>query len=258
MEKQLVVVLSCLIFLITAFLFEQVLPALGVTTFFLFAVFILERESPRWAKKVGRITKKWLKIVFSRRTFDDFVLPTMFSLAVFFLLYLPIEFLITEVWFIVPRLSRSLSVAILLIFILIFNLIDWFKLLSAKRAGKITFLLILIIGIITYGLARGEKLAREYLPKIYRLSPTWGIQGNVVRVEGVNFGLPHNKGLVFIGNETESSIKLWSENLVVFEQNVPRQFGVFNLYILRKDGVRSNQRLFKIGNPDELKWPIEK
>lgn len=258
MEKQLVAVLACLIFLVTVFLFEQVLPALGVTAFFLFVVFLLEREAPRWAKKTSNFAKNKLKAIFSKQTFNSSVLPTFFSMTVFFLLYLPVEFLITEVWLIAPRLNRFIGTGSLLAFVFVFNLIDWFKLLFSKKTGKIMFFLVLVIGILGYRLVRGEKLAREYLPKIYHVNPAQGIQGNIVRVEGVNFGLPHNRGSIFIGDEEESAIKFWSDNLVIFEQNVPGKFGKLDLRVLRKDKVMSNRWLFEVGNPDELRWPIEK
>lgn len=113
-------------------------------------------------------------------------------------------------------------------------------------------LILVIISTFVYRDFHQKKLAREYLPKIYKVSPNWGVQGQIIRIEGVNFGPSFRKGKVVVGTQ-EMVINYWEEKLVIIEQSVPAKFGQDELKIIRGDGVVSNKVPFELRNPDILK-----
>jgi len=95
-------------------------------------------------------------------------------------------------------------------------------------------------------------LAREYLPKIYDISPNWGIQGQLVEIKGVNFFPAWKEGEVLF-NGQEMVIMAWNEELIIAEQPVPAEFGKTTLFIVRNDGVISNKLPFEVRDPNTLR-----
>lgn len=175
----------------------------------------------------------------------------IFTIAAYSLIVLPFEYLMTEVWYKTARFPQYLTVLSLVLLGFVFSFINWKKILS-KRLNIVIACLILLLSTISYLKYNKEKLSREYLPKIYRISPTWGVQAQIIKLEGINFGPVWKGGKIFIGG-AEAIIKQWSDNLIVVEQPVTAPFGRFNLKIIRDDGIETNYSLpYEVRNPNSL------
>lgn len=177
------------------------------------------------------------------------LLTAVVALALYFLVFLPIEFLITEVYFVIPRIGPLVSSLILLILLLLVNLFNWEKLISLEKRKP--FLIFILFSLIVYFVYRGEKLRREYLPKIYRVKPSWVIQAQRVEIRGVNFGPTFNKGKVLFAGEP-LIVKHWDENRVIAEAPVPSKIGNDYLLIETAEGNTSNRFPFEVKDPIEL------
>lgn len=255
MKQKLSIILSFLIFLIALFLFKIIIPALIIAIVFFLLVFLLEAWFPKQFKRTKDFLRKelFLNKKLTRKLLVIIFFTALLSLAAFSLVYLPIEFLITEVWLLIPKIHPIIGILTLLMFVLLFSLIDWFKLFSQKKFLIYFFLLITLVGLFSFREIRLKKLARENLPKIYRISRKSGIQGQIVKIEGVNFSPPSwKRGKVILDGE-EMIVRLWDDKLIIAEQQVPHKFGVTELYLVRDDEVESNRYPFEIKNPDEFK-----
>jgi len=185
-----------------------------------------------------------------KKTFFYSLFSAFLVLSSYFLIYLPIEFLVTEIWLMTPKVPSLVSLFFLVAFAALFVFVDWRKLLKSKWRRLVLVSAVVMSGFVYTGYRR-EKLAREYLPKIYEVDRVWGIQAQMIKIEGVNFFPVWKKGkVVFDGDEMV--IKDWDEKLVVAEQPVPKKFGKVDIRIIRSDGVISNGVKFKIRDPKEL------
>jgi len=230
------------VFFAGLYLFRAIFPALGLALGYLIASTFLEilwtyRKSP---------------ILFSIvRPAINFLVSAAIALSFYILLYLPIEFLLTEIFLKIPKIPPSIGTTVLISLAIVFTLVDWGERIQKKFSWVLLFLFVFVCGLV-YLVYREEKLEREYLPKIYKVSPNWAIQGQIIKIQGVNFGPPFRKGIVAAGNEP-MVIKSWAEKLVVVEQPVPAKFRLDRLRIIRSDNVSSNEVPFEIRDPDRLK-----
>jgi len=183
--------------------------------------------------------------------FSTYFFSAILGLSLYFLLFLPIEFFLTEVLFVVPKINPWINTGVLLFFLLIANLFNWQKIIN-KRKKLIVLLILGVVAFIFYGVYHHIKLNREYLPKIYQVKPSWVIQGQSIEIKGVNFGPTFKKGKVIV-DSMEFLVKNWSENQVTAEAPVPSKEGHFYLYVETKEGRKSNLFPFEVKNPDYLK-----
>ena len=183
--------------------------------------------------------------------FFNYFLPAFLALSFLILIYTPLEFRITEVWMLIPQLGRYIPTIFLILFVLIFSLFDWGKILSKSKMYIFLPFLIFSLSCFNYLNYRHAKLALEYLPRIYKTNFWWGIQGSLIKIDGVNFSPPWEKGKVFLGDE-ELRVKTWEEKSIIIEQPVMSRFGKFDLYIVREDGLISNKVPFWVKDPKEL------
>lgn len=180
-----------------------------------------------------------------------YFLPVFLSLSFLILVYTPLEFRITEIWMLIPQLGKYIPTIFLILLVLIFSLFDWEKILSKSKIYIFVLLLIFGISSFVYLNYRNDKLSLEYLPRIYKISSWWGIQGSLIKIDGVNFSSQWEKGKAFLGNE-ELNVKSWEEKSIIIEQPVMSRFGQFDLYIIREDGLTSNKVPFWVKDPKEL------
>lgn len=230
-------VVSIVLFLIGIFLFRSIFPALGIALMFLLLTTLSEiiwqyRETPLVLSSIYLIIAAVLALVF------------------YTLIYLPVEFLITEILLITPKISPFVGLTFLFVLVVAFSFIDWSKIMKEK-SSRFVFVTMIAVSCLVYGVYRHNKLAREYLPKIYRINPNSGIQAEKIEIKGVNFHPVWKKGKVFLDSE-EMVIRDWSERLIVIELPVPAKFGNVNLYVVRDDGVEGNKIPFKIEDPKDL------
>lgn len=181
----------------------------------------------------------------------DYFLLVLLSFCVFLLVFIPIDINLSQssMWFNKFRIVLSTWLFLLIVFSL--NFFDWVKVFSKiKFLIPILFLTFVSVGFL-YKDYREERLIFESLPRIYQVSPKNGVQGRIIKIEGINLGHEYQSGKVFLGND-EMFIKFWSENMVIVEQSVPSKFGITNLYLVRNDGLVSNNLLFQIIDPNLL------
>ena len=238
MGKYTTIVVSCLIFLASLFFFKAIIPALGLTLFFIFWVLLIEIA---WQYRQSTFLLTLTKLL----------IAAIFALSIYNLIYLPLEFLITEIWLITPRIPSIVSSISLIILVIGFSLVNWNDKLKVKSWRLFLLTFIIISGLVYFGY-RQNKLAREYLPKIYNIAPNWGIQAQLIEIRGVNFFPIWKKGKILF-NGQEMIIKSWNEELIIAEQPVPAEFGKTDLFIVRSDGIISNKLPYEVRDPSTLK-----
>lgn len=238
MGKYTTIVVSCLIFLASLLFFKAIILALGLTLFFIFLVILIE------------IVWQYRQSTFLL-TLASLLIAAIFALSVYNLIYLPLEFLITEIWLVVPKIPLLVSPVLLIILIGGLSQINWNDKLKVK-SWRLFLLIFIVMSSLVYLGYRQNKLAREYLPKIYTITPSWGIQAQLIEIRGVNFFPIWKKGKIMF-NGQEMGIKSWNEELIVAEQPVPKEFGKTTLFIVRSDGIISNKLPFEVRDPITLK-----
>lgn len=190
--------------------------------------------------------EKQLKI-----SFLPYFLAALLAITIYFLIYLPLELLLSEFLFVAPSINPWVNTGVLLFFLLIANLFKWEKIIDSRK--KLTTLLALFaVAFVFYDIYHQEKLNREFFPKIFQVKPSWVIQGQLIEIKGVNFGPIFKKGKVMV-NGMEFLVKDWGEQRIVAETPVPNKDGNFYLYIETKDGKNSNSLPLEVKNPDYLK-----
>lgn len=239
MNRYTTITVSCLIFLFGLFLFKAVFLAFGITLVFLFLVTLLEVV---WQYRESAVILGLANLM----------MAAAIALTVYILTYLPIEFLTTEILLIVPKIPSLFSLTFLLLLVIVFSLVNWGRILKIRLFAWILVGSVVLSGF-CYGIYRSYKLAREYFPKIYQISPNYGIQAEIVEIKGVNFFPVWKKGRVVLGGDDEMVIKFWNEELIKAEMPVPGRFGQVELWVVRSDGVISNKVLFEIKDPGKLR-----
>lgn len=239
MNRYTKIVVSCLIFLFGLFLFKAVFLALGITLIFLFLVTLLEIV---WQYRESAVILGLANLI----------MAAVISLTVYLLIYLPIEFLTTEILLLVPKIPSFFSLTFLLLLVIGFSLVNWGRILKIRLFAWVLVGLVVLSGF-CYGIYRSHKLAREYFPKIYQISPSSGIQAEIVEIKGVNFFPVWKKGRIVLDGDNEMVIKFWDEELIRVEMPVPGRFGQVELWVVRDDGVISNKIPFEIKDPGKLR-----
>lgn len=212
--------------------------ALGITFVFLLLVTLLEAV---WQYRGSTVILG----------LTNLVMTAVIALTVYVFAYLPMEFLTTEILLIIPKIPSFFSVTFLLLLAIGFGLVKWERILRIRLFAWILVCLVILSGF-CYGIYRSHKLAIEYLPKIYRISPNSGIQAEIVEIKGVNFSPVWKMGQILVG-EQEMVVKFWDEELIKAEMPVPSRFGSVELFVVRSDGVISNKFPFEIEDPGKLK-----
>ena len=238
MDKYTAITVSCLLFLFGLFLFKAVFLALGIALVFLLLVTLLEVV---WQYRESTVILGLANLM----------MAAAIALTVYILTYLPIEFLTTGILLIVPKIPSLFSLTFLLLLVIGFSLVNWGRILKIRLFAWVLVSLVVLSGF-CYGIYRSHKLAIEYLPKIYRISPNSGIQAEVVEIKGVNFSPVWKMGQIFVG-EQEMVVKFWNEELIKAEMPVPSRFGSVELFIIRNDDIISNKVPFEIKDPGKLK-----
>jgi len=238
MEKFTSIVFSCLIFLAALFLFKAIFLALGAVLAFLLVSFLFDF--------LKQIPAFFVLIKFVVHLFILAILILVF----YVLFYLPLEFQITEVWMITAKISPIISIFFIISLAIVFAFINLQKLRKSKPFLVFLGIFVLYSGFV-YKEYRQQKKERENLPKIYKVDWEWGIQARILKIKGVNFMFEGRRGKAFLDNE-EVLAKLWKEDLITAEQQVPKRFGWVDLYLVRSDGIVSNKVPFEIKDPGEL------
>lgn len=246
MKKFPKIFLVFIIFVLTLLLSKVVFFAFFAVLFFLVGVALIDTiwdlcQSPEFLSLL--------------RPVIAIVLSAGLAISFYCLLFLPIEFLLTEIMFKVPKISQYISFSVIILMVIFFNLVNWRIFFKTRKSYFIIFLFFFFTGLF-YLAYRNEKLSREYLPKIYYYNPKWGIQQVEVKIEGVSFGPVWKRGKVVLDG-ANMNILDWGENKIIAEIPVPEKFGQVTLSIVREDGKVSNGVPFEIKDPKVLLENIE-
>ncbi|MBU2592606.1 hypothetical protein KKD61_04065 [Patescibacteria group bacterium] len=235
-------VLPFLIFLISLIIFKAIIAGIIFVLIFKavevsFDLYISLKSEPRF--------EKWFSLL------GDILIVLLLTFAVYNLFFSQAERLLVNVFFVVPKIPAIYSNLFFIIIFLLFLSFNW-----QKVKGKAFFGLLLVLeiaGAVVYLSCRKEKLSREYLPKIYRVSASEGYQGEKLEINGVNFYPSFKKGEVVLGEAGDLTISLWGENKIIGVIPVPAKFGTMDLVVKREDGITSNIIKFEIKDPGKLK-----
>lgn len=184
----------------------------------------------------------------------QYIFSALLGLSLYFLLFLSLEYYLTEIQISVSRVHPLIHTGVLFLFLLIANLFNLKKIINRKEKTIIAILFFLT-SFVYYGYYLQIKRSREYLPKIIHVHPVRFIQGEIIEINGSNFGPIFDKGKVFV-NETEFITQDWSNNKIIIEAPVPDKFGHFYLYVKTNNGKVSNYIPVETYNPDDLKIKI--
>ncbi len=242
MKQPLVVIYSVLVFLLALFFFQFVFYALGAVLLFLVGSTLVEiLWQYRKSEKLWRFLRPAI----------DLTLSSILAVCFYCLLFLPLDFFLTEIAMLTPKLPKAVNFSMLALFILFFVFFHWQR-FFIKRNSYFLILFFVFSSGFFYLAYRSQKLSLEYLPKIYRLDSKWGIQAMTVTVKGVNFGPTWKKGLVLAGENLMNIIQ-WDEKQVTAEVAVPTNFRIVPLVVIRFDGIVSNSMDYEIRDPKTLK-----
>jgi len=175
------------------------------------------------------------------------------SLIVYLLIIIPAEYLLTEKWLILTRITTDQKTYLLLaVFLLIFLLNYFFQ--KVNRLGRRGWQIVVVIFIF---LLWGNKNYLKYyhrlqeLPRIYNISSDWSIVGMQITIEGKNFGPVWQKGKVTV-DDFEMQIVDWSEEKIIVEQPHPPEYFLGQMVVKNWRGNKSNGVAFTILDPGEL------
>jgi hypothetical protein len=241
MKQPLVVIYSVLVFLIALFFFNFVFYALGAVLVFLVVSTLVEII---WQYRKSEKLWRFLRPII------NFSLSGVFAICFYCLFFLPLDFLLTEILMVTPKLPKMVNFGVLVLFIVFFVFYGWQRLLKKKNSYLFLLFFIFASGFFYLGY-RKQKLALEYLPKIYSLEGKWGIQGMTVVIKGVNFGPTWKSGSVLAGETLFNNLE-WSENKIKAELTVPADFGNFQLTVIRFDKILSNGFDYEVRDPKTL------
>ncbi len=230
-----------LVFLIALFFYQYIFYALGAVLIFLIGLTLVETL---W--HYLKSEKLWRFL----RPAIDLSLSSALAICFYCLLFLPLDFYLTEIAMLTPKLPKLVNFSMLALFILFFVSFRWQRFFIKRNSSFLIIFFIFFSGFFYLGY-RSRKLGLEYLPKIYQTDSEWGIQGMLVTIKGVNFGQTWRKGSVLAGENLMNVIK-WDEEQVTAEVAVPKNFGIVPLVVVRFDGKVSNSLDFEIRDPKTL------
>lgn len=241
MKNTSVIIYSVLIFILSLLLFQAIFYALGIVLLFL--VFLVIAEifySYRRSPMLWSILKTAINIFLS----------AALTMSVYIFIFLPIDFCLTDVFMVTPKFPPFAGILFLIIFITLFSFIGWQKIFK-KKGAYILVLFVFFLSGIFFLEYRDKKRSLEYLPKIYKINNKWGIQGMIIRINGVNLFPAWKKGQVIIGDNTLNIIS-WDEKEITGEISVPTNFGLKELTVARDDNLISNSLPFEFRDPSTL------
>lgn len=228
---------------------KTVITALAVSTV-VFSIFLLEQGLPvinRGLIKLGLTEDAIIKYLVWP------ALVALESLIVYLLIIIPAEYLLTEKWLILTRITTDQKTYLLLaVFLLVFLANYFFQ--KVGRLGRRGWQVIVLIFIL---LLWGNKNYLKYynrlqeFPKIYNISSDWSIVGKQITITGKNFGPVWQKGKVTV-DDFEMLILDWSEEEIVAEQPHPPEYFSGQMTVKNWRGNTSNGVAFEVRNPGEL------
>jgi hypothetical protein len=173
------------------------------------------------------------------------------ALGVYLFVAYLFEYIFTEKYFVFKEIS-SYRKTFFLVFVLLISSVFPPK-LNFKSNSKIIFLsvLLLILSLIGNEFYTRYYDNRQKIPKIYSISKNWGVQGNVIEIDGNNFGASWEQGKVMV-DDMEFEIKKWSDEKIETIQPVPDHFWKGNLYVINHHQNSSNTLEYEVFDPNKL------
>lgn len=172
-------------------------------------------------------------------------------ITVYNVLIIPIEYYLTNIALVVYTIQPHINILIIILMIFLANMFNSAKLNLRRNRYIVAILLLGFINIIFFKFSHKKNLFSLDDPLIYEYFPRKGYQAEIIKIKGKNYFPTWQKGKVLINNK-ELNVISWTENLIIAEQPVLGEFGVFGLEVVRGDGKRSNKVYYKVENPSFL------
>ncbi|MCD6225795.1 IPT/TIG domain-containing protein [bacterium] len=182
------------------------------------------------------------------------VLVSVITIISYILLIIPLEYFLTEYFLLIPEISSRVKTFIFLVVFLVVNFLTIrFQRKNRKLNAKEIFLIgvILIMSLLVFKRYQSFYQTLQEYPRIYQVSPSWGIQGSLITIKGKNFGPPWKPGRVLV-NQVELNIKRWQPKEVIVELPVTSPNPDGKLYLINDKNKKSNLVDFQIKDPDDL------
>ena len=215
-----------------------------------FSILFLEQGLPA-------INQRLIKAGLAQNTIKEYLvwpaLVVLETLIVYLLIIIPTEYLLTEKWLILTRITADQKTYLLLAVFLLTFLANYFfqRVARLSRRGWQVIVLVLIF------LFWGNKNYTKYynrlqeFPRIYSLSSDWSIVGKQIIIEGKNFGPIWRQGKVTV-DDFEMLILDWSEEAIVAEQPHTPEYFLGQMTVKNWRGNKSNGVAFKVRDPGKL------
>lgn len=174
------------------------------------------------------------------------ILSSFLVLIIFFVVIDIYQYLITEYWWLKDKIDYVHSTLFLLFLIFIISYLPIKKLLNKNQKLRyliITLFLLTILGHQKYS-NYYNKLQRY--PKIKKINKDWGVPWSWIKINGRNFGDEWEAGMVYLG-ESETIIKKWTANEIIFEITDKTELGKQELIIVNSENNKQEEKvLFEV------------
>lgn len=144
-------------------------------------------------------------------------------------------------------LLLSLAAALFLILFFFFSW-QWGKSSFFKKASLFIAVVLVVGGNYFHSLTRNLHL----YPQVFSVKPKLGVQGQEIKIKGLNLTQALSPGKVYLGKD-EVQIISWRDDLMIVEQPVLGRFGWQPLRIVCDKGEIVVDEAYHVLDPDELK-----
>jgi len=175
----------------------------------------------------------------------------LFTLFFYLLIVNSVEYLTTEKFLLIKTIPFLFKTYFLIGLLLIASVFLSVKKDYLRIPSTMILIVLFLLSVIGNDLYTRYSDYLRRVPKIFRLNKEWGVQGNVVEIEGKNFGPVWQPGEVKV-DDLQFEIKSWSEERIETVQPVPNRFWKGNLYVINNYGQKSNSFEYEIYDPAKL------
>jgi hypothetical protein len=182
------------------------------------------------------------------------LLLAFITISLWFWSWAVAEYLLTEHWFIIPRLtSTQASLWLICIIAIVASIAQLFKLWDKKIRLKTAIIITIffIISVIVYGRYQQHYSWLQTIPKIKSISKNWSIQGDLIAIEGKNFGEAWRAGSVKVG-ELEYVVRSWPDARVVVEQPLIQDYQFAPLILSNYHNNQATIENFELRDPADV------
>lgn len=174
------------------------------------------------------------------------------SLVFYLVVIMPVEYLLTEYWLIVPSITPQQKTWLLLACCLLtFLTVQMLRKSIVSPTNLFLPLLLLVIALIGNFFYDQYYQELQKHPRIFNISSDWSVQGMPIKITGKNFGQDWQAGSVRVGELVFTNHR-WSDTEIFVKQPVPENYFTGELVVENYRGNFSESWPFEIRDPDRL------